>query len=345
MYSQAPTYLRLSEPFTDALKQSLIQERHRTLKRVHGEKTLKVHGLHVDIAGLQLHNPTMLSSGILGYSAETWVEVEKAGAGGIVTKSVGLKSREGYSNPTVVQTDCGLINAMGLPNPGIDEFVYEIRKARSTLHVPLITSVYGFTAMEYRTVAKRAIHAGAQAVELNVSCPHVEETGSEIGQDPAVVARVVKEVKAAVNKPVFVKLSPNVRDIAEIACAADKAGADGLTIMNTVKAMAIDVETMMPVLSHRVGGLSGQAIKPIALRCVYEVYEQTKKPIIGCGGITNSEDALQFLLAGSSAIQVGTSLAFKNTGVFNQIVKGIESYLKRKCFGGVKEIVGMSHRK
>jgi dihydroorotate dehydrogenase (NAD+) catalytic subunit len=305
---------------------------------------LKANRLQVDLAGLQLPNPTMLSSGILGYSAQTWVDIEKAGAGAIVTKSVGLKPREGYLNPTVIQTSCGLVNAMGLPNPGIEEFVHEIQKARTVLHVPLLTSIYGFTAKEYRGVAERAILAGAHAVELNVSCPHVEETGCEIGQDPALVEKVVREVKAGVNKPVLVKLSPNVRDIVEIACAADKAGADGLTVMNTIKAMAIDIETMMPVLSHKVGGLSGEAIKPIALRCVYEIYEQTKKPIIGCGGITNPQDALEFMLAGASAIQVGTAIAFKKTSGFTKITNGIQSYLKRKGFGSVKEIVGTSHR-
>jgi dihydroorotate dehydrogenase (NAD+) catalytic subunit len=181
-------------------------------------------------------------------------------------------------------------------------------------------------------------------VELNVSCPHVKDTGSEIGQCPETVAEVVREAKASVSGSVFVKLSPNVASIAEVAEAAVKAGAGGLTVMNTVKAMAIDVETAMPVLGNRVGGLSGQAIKPIALRCVYDVYERVKVPIMGCGGIVNWRDAVEFLLAGASAVQIGTAISFKGRNVFRSVTLGIEKYLRRKHFEKVEEIVGLSHR-
>ncbi|MEM3464383.1 MAG: dihydroorotate dehydrogenase, partial [Candidatus Bathyarchaeia archaeon] len=240
--------------------------------------------LKVNLAGLCLKNPTMLASGILGYSAQTLEGIVKGGAAAVVTKSVGLRARKGYANPTVVQTNCGLINAVGLPNPGIEEFTKDIQEAKNLLEVPLIVSVYGFSAEEYSVVAEKAVEAGADAVELNVSCPHVKETGAEIGQKPEVLAEVVRKVKSAVTKPVFVKLSPNVTDIAEIAEAAVKAGADAITAINTVKAMAIDIETTKPVLSNRKGGLSGPAIKPVAVRCVYEIYERgVKAPIIGCG--------------------------------------------------------------
>jgi dihydroorotate dehydrogenase (NAD+) catalytic subunit len=197
--------------------------------------------LKVNLASLSLENPTMLASGILGYSAQTFESIVEGGAAAVVTKSVGLKPRKGYANPTVIQANCGLINAVGLPNPGIEEFAKDIREAKITLKVPLIVSVYGFSAEEYALVAKRAVEAGADAVELNVSCPHVKETGAEIGQKPEVLAEVVMKVKTAIKKPVFVKLSPNVTDIADIAEAAVKAGADALTAINTVKAMAIDV--------------------------------------------------------------------------------------------------------
>jgi len=296
------------------------------------------------LAGLTFSNPTMLASGILGYSAATLQTIVDGGAGAIVTKSVGLKPRKGYSNPTVVQADCGLINAMGLPNPGIDEFVNEIREAKASLKVPLIVSVYGYSEGEYVTVAKKAVDAGADAVELNVSCPHVRETGSEIGQNPEILAKVVREVKSSVSKPVFVKLSPNVTSITDIAEAAAKAGADALTAINTVKAMAIDMETTMPILSNKTGGLSGSAIKPIALRCVYDIYERIKMPIIGCGGVTSWRDAVEFLLAGASAVQIGTAIATEGTSVFKAVSRGIEDYLKSKGFKGVKEIVGLSHR-
>ncbi|MBX5320441.1 MAG: dihydroorotate dehydrogenase [Candidatus Bathyarchaeota archaeon] len=305
---------------------------------------MKNKSLKVNLAGLSLENPTMLTSGILGYSALTLKSIAEGGAGAVVTKSVGLKPRRGYANPTVVQVDCGLVNAVGLPNPGIDEFVKDIREAKAVLTVPLIVSVYGFSAEEYAWVAEKAVKAGADAVELNVSCPHVKETGIEIGQNPMVLAEVVREVKRAMEKPVFVKLSPNVADIAEIAEAAVKAGADAITAINTVKAMAIDIETAKPILSNKRGGLSGHAIKPIAVRCVYDIYEKVKKPIIGCGGITSWQDAVEFMLAGASAVQIGTAIALKGPGVFKSVVMGINTYLKRKGFRSVNEIVGLAHR-
>ena len=300
--------------------------------------------LMVNLAGLKLANPTMLASGVLGYSAETLETIVEGGAGAVVTKSVGLKPRSGYANPTVVQVDCGLVNAMGLPNPGIDEFVREIREAKAVLSVPLIVSVYGFSENEYAVVAKKAVNAGADVVELNVSCPHVKETGSEIGQNPEVLSKVVRKVKAAVEKPVFVKLSPNVTSIADIAEAAAKAGANALTAINTVKAMAIDPETTMPILSNRVGGLSGPAVKPIAVRCVYEIFERVKVPIIGCGGVASWRDAVEFLLAGASAVQIGTAIATEGSNVFGKVTQGIDAYLKRKDFKSVGEVVGLSHR-
>jgi len=304
---------------------------------------LKINRLHVDLAGLKLVNPTMLASGILGLSAQSLSNVVRGGAGAVVTKSVGLKPRKGYANPTVIQASCGLINSVGLPNPGIDEFVKEIHEAK-ILKVPVIVSVYGFSAEEYAAVAKKAVDAGADAVELNISCPHVKKTGSEIGQNSKVLGEVVRKVKASVGRPVFVKLSPNVTDIAEIAEVSAHAGADALTAINTVKAMIIDAETAMPILSNKTGGLSGPAIKPIALRCVYEIYEQVKVPIVGCGGITSWRDAVEFILAGATAIQIGTAIGLKGPSVFRAVTRGIDTYLKRKGFGSVNEIVGLSHR-
>jgi dihydroorotate dehydrogenase (NAD+) catalytic subunit len=301
--------------------------------------------LSIRVAGLELRNPTALASGILGYSAESLQRVAEAGAGAVVTKSVGVEPRPGYPNPTVVQAKAGLINAIGLPNPGIDEYVEEITYAKSILKVPLIVSVYGYTAEEYALTAQKAVKAGADAVELNVSCPHVEKTGSEIGQNPKILAEVVAKVKAAVQKPVIVKLSPNVADIAEVAKAAVKAGADALTAINTLKAMAIDAETQMPVLSNVKGGLSGPAIKPVALRCVYDIFEaDLKVPIFGCGGVTDWRDAVEFLLAGASAVQVGTAVALEEPSVFQALNKGLQSYLEKKGYGSVKEIVGLSHQ-
>jgi dihydroorotate dehydrogenase (NAD+) catalytic subunit len=299
--------------------------------------------LSTRLAGLKLKNPTALASGILGYSVESLQRIAEAGAGAVVTKSVGLTPRVGYPNPTVVQASSGLINAMGLPNPGIESYSGEIRHAKTVLAVPLIVSVYGFSAEEYAEVAKAAVAAGADAVELNVSCPHVKETGLEIGQNPVVLKDTVRKVKAAVHKPVIVKLSPNVTDIVQFAQAAADAGADALTAINSVRAIAIDVETAQPILSNKRGGLSGPAVKPIALRCVYDISEKVKPPVIGCGGITTWQDAVEFLLAGASAIQIGTAIALKDPEVFTTINRGITAYLKKKKLRSVKEIVGQAH--
>ena len=299
--------------------------------------------LTVEIAGLKLANPTMLAAGILGMSGLTLKRVAKAGAGAVVTKSLGLKPRSGYSNPTVVQVEGGLINAMGLPNPGIKHFALEMRETKD-IGVPVIVSIYAFTSHEFATVSREAVKAGADGLELNVSCPHAEKTGAEIGQDPRLVEEVVKEVRKNVEKPVFVKLTPNVGNIAEVAEAAERAGADGVTAINTVKAMAVNIETARPILGNKVGGLSGLAIKPVAMRCVYEICEAVKIPVVGCGGINTWQDAVEFMEAGASAVQIGTAIATRGLEVFKQVTEGIEAFLEKKRFGSVKEIVGLSHR-
>jgi len=298
----------------------------------------------MSFAGLALENPTILASGILGYSAESLSRVAKGGAGAVVTKSIGVEPRVGYANPTVVQAESGLINAMGLPNPGIDVYSGEIRYAKTLLRVPLIVSVFGYSAEDYANVAKKAVDAGADAIELNVSCPHVKQTGAEIGQSSKFLSEVVEKVKATISKPLIVKLSPNVADIAVLAHAAVEAGADALTAVNTLKAMAIDAETTQPILSNIEGGLSGPAIKPIALRCVWDIREQFDVPIIGCGGITDWRDAVEFFLAGASAVQIGTAVGLVDVDVFRQINRGVLTYLRKKHYGSVKEIVGLAHR-
>ena len=312
---------------------------------MNGEVGLESSLLSTGFAGLVLKNPTMLASGVLGYSTESLQRVVRGGAGAVVTKSVGVEPRVGYSNPTVVQAESGLINAMGLPNPGINVYSGEIRFCKTVLKVPLIVSVFGYSAEEYAAVAKKALEAGADAVELNVSCPHVKQTGAEIGQSPKFLSEVVENVKAAINKPLIVKLSPNVADIAVLAQAAVQAGADALTAVNTLKAMAIDSDTMRPILSNLKGGLSGPAIKPVALRCVWDIAETLDVPIIGCGGVTDWRDAVEFFLAGAFAVQVGTAVAFEDTKVFQDINKGVEMYLRRKGYRSVKDIVGLAHRK
>ena len=296
-----------------------------------------------EIAGLKLGNPTMLAAGILGYTGLSMKRVIDAGAGAVVTKSMGLEPRTGYPNPTVVQTDCGLLNAMGLPNPGISHFKEEMKELQK-LEVPTIFSIYGFSAEDFAKVATAAVEIGADAIELNVSCPNVKKAGAQIGADSSLLIEIVKKVKKQVNKPVFVKLTPNVTDITEIAKAAEKSGADAITAINTVKAMAIDIETGRPILANKFGGLSGPAIKPIAVRCVYDVYSSVDVPVLGCGGITCWQDAVEFMLAGASAVQIGTAIAFKDLDVFSSVTKGIEAYLERKGFKNIKEIVGLAHK-
>jgi dihydroorotate dehydrogenase (NAD+) catalytic subunit len=294
------------------------------------------------IVGLELANPTILAAGILGYTGLSMKRVIEAGAGAVVTKSMGLEPRTGYQNPTVVQTDCGLLNAMGLPNPGINHFKEEMVELKK-LKVPTIFSIYGFSAEEFAKVAVAAVEMGADALELNVSCPHVKKAGAQIGSDPKLLTGIIKKVKNKVKKPIIVKLTPNVTDITEIAKAAEKAGADAITAINTVKGMAIDHETGKPILANKLGGLSGPAIKPIAIRCVYDVFSSVNIPVIGCGGITCWQDAIEFIQAGASAIQIGTAVAFKGLNVFSSVANGIETYIKTKHFKNIKDFVGLAH--
>ncbi len=302
--------------------------------------------LAVEIAGLKMPNPTMLAAGILGLSSASLREAVENGAGAAVTKSVGLKPRVGYANPAVVQVNCGLLNAVGLANPGVQDFAEELKELKKDgFDVPIIASVFGFSSEEFAKAARILTRAGADAVELNLSCPHVEKTGSEIGQSSALVAEVVKQVKSAVDKPVMIKLTPNVADIVAVAEAGVKAGADAVAAINTVRAMAIDVETAKPILANKIGGLSGSAVKPIAVRCVYEIYESIEVPIVGCGGVTNWQDAVEFMLAGASAVQIGTAIASEGLGVFRSVTRGVDSYIRKKGFRSVQDIVGLSHRR
>jgi dihydroorotate dehydrogenase (NAD+) catalytic subunit len=299
-------------------------------------------GLATKICGLELANPTILASGILGYTGLSMKSAIEAGAGAVVTKSLGLEPRKGYPNPTIVQVDCGLLNAMGLPNPGINHFGEELKDLKSN-GVPTIVSIYGFSSGEFANVAETAVKLGADALELNVSCPHVEKAGAEIGCDTALLVEVVEKVKKRVDKPVFVKLAPNVAVIGEVAGAVVEAGADAITAINTVKAMAIEIETGRPLLANKFGGLSGPAIKPIAVRSVYDVYQAVDVPIIGCGGITSWQDAVEFMLAGASAVQIGTAIAYEGLEVFKSVARGIDTYLKKKGYKNTKELVGLAH--
>ena len=292
---------------------------------------------------MKFRNPTMLASGFLGVSGLTLGRAVEAGAGAIVTKSSSLKPREGNPGPTIVELPVGLLNAIGLASPGIVLMKDEIEEAKRS-GVPVIVSVFGFSVSDYSKSARFAETYGADAVELNVSCPHVSGV-SEIGQDPKIVAKVTRTVKQAVDIPVFAKLSPNVSNIVEIGRAVERAGADAITAINTIKGMLIDIRVRLPVLSAKIGGLSGPAIKPVAVRCVYELVEKVKLPIVGVGGIMGWEDAVEFFLAGASAVQIGTAILRKDLNVFSEVTEGLASYLKANGFTSISELVGLAHSK
>jgi len=299
--------------------------------------------LETELAGLKMDNPLMLASGILGVCPSLLKRAASAGAGAVVTKSVGLREREGFPNPTVHVIDSyALLNAMGLPNPGVEEFLKEFDGEK--FQIPIVYSVYGSSPEEYSQVAKKLLSLNPSAFELNLSCPHVREVGSLIGQDPRMVYNVVNSVKSSVNVPVFAKLSPNVTDVLEVAEAAVKAGADAIVAINTVKAMAIDVDLMKPVLGNIYGGLSGPAIKPIAIKIVYDLFENISVPIIGVGGICCWRDAVEFFLAGASAVQIGSGILWRGLNIFGEVLEGLRKYMLEHKFKNVKEIVGAAHK-
>jgi len=298
--------------------------------------------LSAQIAGLRVNNPMILASGILGISGAMLKRIIQEGAGAVVTKSFGVTSRDGYPGPVMPEVSGGFLNALGLPNPGGEEMKNVINEAKKG-GVPVIASVYGLNEDEYGGAASLAQEAGADALELNVSCPHVKEVGVEIGQDPDLVSRVTETAKSNFFGPLIVKLSPNVSDIVEIADAASRGGADALTAVNTLKAMAIDIETKRPILGGKFGGLSGPALKPVALRCVYEIYEQVTLPVIGCGGISCWQDVVEFLLAGASAVQIGSALVNKDLGVFKELTDGLKSYMSAHEHLRLEELIGTAH--
>ena len=297
--------------------------------------------LSVEFAGIKLPNPTILASGILGVSGEILIRVSRAGAGAVVSKSFNRKGREGYRNPSFIEVQSGFLNALGIPNPGMEEMREEVEVA-SKQGVQVIASVFGFDAEEFAEAAVMGERGGAIAVELNVSCPHVKELGVEIGQRPKVVAEVTQAVKNRVHIPVFVKLSPNVTDITEVARAAEGAGADAVTAINTVLGTAVDVDSGLPILGGVLGGLSGPAIHPVALRAVYQIRQAVRIPVIGVGGIEDWKGAVQMMMAGASAVQIGSAITSKGLDVFREVTTGIGKFLERKGYSSVREIVSMA---
>jgi len=266
-----------------------------------------------------------------------------SGAGAIVTKSIGLNPREGYKNPTVVELENGILNAMGLPNPGIKEFGEEIKQIKK-LKIPIIASIFGFNSTEFVNIAKQMQNFGTDAVELNLSCPHAKGYGLELGSDPKLVKEITSDVKKSIDIPVFVKISPNLTNIVDIAKSAEKGNADGIVAINTVKAMKIDISLKIPVLANKIGGYSGKAIKPIGVRCVYEISKNVSIPVIGVGGITTGEDALEYIMAGASAIQIGSAIYYRGIDVFKKVCDEIEVWMKNNGYKNILELIGAAQK-
>lgn len=296
--------------------------------------------LRVNIGSLELQNPVMTASGTFGYAREFEHLVNLHRLGGIVVKGISLEPRAGNPPQRIVETPCGMLNAIGLQNVGVERFITEKMEYLRGIGVPVVVNILGDSVDEYRQLAERLVGvAGIGALEINISCPNVKKGGVAFGTIPAMARAVTEAVKTVADKPVMMKLSPNVSDIVEMAKAVEDGGADSISLINTLIGMAIDLNTRKPVLANVIGGLSGPAIKPIALRMVYQVAAAVKIPVIGIGGIESTEDALEFMLAGASAIQVGTA-NFVNPRVSEQLVDGIGDYVRFHDLASVRELIG-----
>jgi dihydroorotate dehydrogenase (NAD+) catalytic subunit len=295
------------------------------------------------VSGVRFPNPLLLASGILNETGASMARAVREGAGGVVTKSMSLKPRNGHPGPNVVEVDGGLLNAMGLPGPGLEHFGHEVAEARKAGAV-VVGSVFGGTAEEFAEAARKMAAMGTPILELNVSCPHAKGYGSEIGCDPDRLREVTAAVKSAVKVPVWVKLTPNTDNVARLAKVAVEARADGLVATNTLKAIAIEPGLRRPVLGNKVGGLSGHALKPVALRAVWDCHAaKLGVPIVASGGIYTARDVLEYAMAGASLFQVGTAVMHEGWGVFRAILSDLEAWMESEGVRSLSDIVGAAH--
>ncbi|MDH3657127.1 MAG: dihydroorotate dehydrogenase [Nitrosopumilus sp.] len=298
--------------------------------------------LVTSIGQIQLDRPVMLASGILGISLDVFNRLYRAGAGAVVTKSLSKEPWEGYPNPTIFSVKGGgWINAVGLSNPGATNFAKMIEPNQD---VPIIVSLVGSIPEDFEIMIKQFEKCKVTAYELNLSCPHVAKVGLEVGDDPELVKKIVTTVKKTTDVPIIAKVGLGTTHYLNTVGTAIDSGIDAITAINTVRAMAIDVETQRPILSNKFGGLSGTPIKQIALRCVYEISSKYDIPIIGCGGISTWEDAVEFFLAGSCAIQLGSAVGDNWFDVFNDINNGITQYMKKKNYSRIEDMVGLAKK-
>ena len=298
--------------------------------------------MKVDLCGVTLNNPVMTASGTFGSGAEysEFVDLNKLGA--VVTKGVANVPWQGNPTPRVAEVYGGMLNAVGLQNPGIDLFIERDIPFLKKYDTKIVVNVCGHSTEEYIEVVERLRDQPVDLLEINISCPNVKEGGIAFGQDPKAVEAITKEMKKHAAQPVIMKLSPNVTDITEMARAAESGGADGLSLINTITGMKIDIHHRSFVLANRTGGMSGPAIHPVAVRMVYQTAQAVKLPIIGMGGIMNAEDAIEMILAGATAVSVGTA-NFTNPRVTEEIVEGIRAYMERYQVSDIKELVGAVH--
>lgn len=305
------------------------------------KKSSDPNDLSIEIAGIHFRNPLLLASGFLGISQEIFNRLYRSGLGAVVSKSISVDPMEGYKGPTIISINQkSYLNAIGLSNPGADAFSDEI----SNNTVPLIVSLVGSSATEFPNLIKKFDKLNILGYEINLSCPHVAKMGMEVGDDPTLVTKIIKTIKANTKKPVIIKVGIGNVDVVKLADIIEESGADAITAINTVRAMAINTETGMPILSNKIGGLSGSSIKPIGVRCVYEISKKVSIPVIGCGGIMNWEDVIEYMLAGATTVELGSVIGYHGLGVINKIIKGISGYLDKKGYKSIKEIIGIAHR-
>lgn len=295
--------------------------------------------LSTDIAGIAMETPVLTASGTFGFGEEFADFVSLRRLGAVMVKGTTLKPRRGNDGVRMAETPMGMLNSIGLENPGVEFFLQTILPRLAPYGMNVIVNISGSSADEYGELAKRLDVPGVAGIELNVSCPNVKEGGILFGTSPDAVASVVRAAKANTKKPVILKLSPNVTDIVPIAQAAEKAGADALSLINTLLGMEIDIRTWRPVLGNITGGLSGPAVKPVALRLVWQTARAVHIPVIGMGGIMTADDAIAFFLAGASAVAVGTA-NFVDPAITEKIIQGIEAYLIRYQVAHIQELVG-----
>jgi len=284
----------------------------------------------------------MLASGILGISQSIFERLYDENIGAVVTKSISVNPMKGYPNPTIIPLGGGsYLNAVGLSNPGVAAFSKELSENRN---IPIMISLVGSSEKEFSKMVKVFDSLKIIGYEINLSCPHVSKMGMELGDDPEAVNKIVRAVRINTNKPISVKVGVGSIDVVELARVAIEAGANIITAINTLRAMSIDIETMMPVLSNLIGGLSGNAIKPIGIRCVYEISKKLQVPVIGCGGVSSWQDVIEYLIAGASAVQIGSILGSSGPKIFNHITKDLKKYVEKKGLRNISELIGIAHK-